>query len=127
MVVVTKDDGDQQKIIQKAKHDYQQALQILRHDGRIPPVLTCSSTTKTGLPEIYSHIESYFIDQKEFILEKRNKQGLDWMWQLIQDGLKDVFKEEIGQDEIHEFESRILSNKMTAHEVATTLLKRLKK
>jgi LAO/AO transport system kinase len=127
MVVVTKDDGDQQKIIQKAKHDYQQALQILRHDGRIPPVLTCSSITKTGLPEIYSHIESYFIDQKEFILEKRNKQGLDWMWQLIQDGLKDLFKEEIGQDEIQEFESMILSNKMTAHEVATTLLKRLKK
>ena len=127
MVVVTKDDGDQQKIIQKAKHDYQQALQILRHDGRIPPVLTCSSITKTGLPEIYSHIESYFIDQKEFILEKRNKQGLDWMWQLIQDGLKDLFKEEIGQNEIQEFESMILSNKMTAHEVATTLLKRLKK
>ncbi len=127
MVVVTKDDGDQQKIIQKAKHDYQQALQILRHDGRIPPVLTCSSITKSGLPEIYNLIETYFIDQKDFILEKRNKQGLDWMWQLIQDGLKDVFKEEIGQDEIHEFESRILSNKMTAHEVATTLLKRLKK
>ncbi len=127
MVVVTKDDGDQQKIIQKAKHDYQQALQILRHDGRIPPVLTCSSITKSGLPEIYNLIETYFIDQKDFILEKRNKQGLDWMWQLIQDGLKDLFKEEIGQVEIHEFESRILSNKMTAHEVATTLLKRLKK
>jgi LAO/AO transport system kinase len=127
MVVVTKDDGDQQKIIQKAKHDYQQALQILRHDGRIPPVLTCSSITKTGLPEIYSHIESYFIDQNEFISEKRNKQGLDWMWQLIQDGLKDLFKEEIGQNEIQEYESMILSNKMTAHEVATTLLKRLKK
>jgi LAO/AO transport system kinase len=127
MVVVTKDDGDQQKIIQKAKHDYQQALQILRHDGRIPPVLTYSSIMKTGLPEIYSHIESYFIDQNEFISEKRNKQGLDWMWQLIQDGLKDLFKEEIGQNEIQEFESLILSNKMTAHEVATTLLKRLKK
>ena len=49
------------------------------------------------------------------------------MWQLIQDGLKDLFKEEIGQNEIQEFESMILSNKMTAHEVATTLLKRLKK
>jgi LAO/AO transport system kinase len=127
MVVVTKDDGDQQKIIQKAKHDYQQALQILRHDGRIPPVLTCSSITMSGLPEIYNLIETYFIDQKEYILEKRNKQGLDWMWQLIQDGLKDLFKDEIGQDEIQGFQSMILSKKKTPFEVASILLKRFQK
>ena len=97
MVVVTKDDGENKQIIQKAKHDYQQALHILRHDGRIPPVLSCSAYTKNGLPEVQKTIDSYFNDQKEMIAKKRNKQGVDWMWQLIFDGLKEKFKNKIGE------------------------------
>lgn len=124
MVVVTKDDGDQQKIIQKAKHDYQQALQILRHDGWIPPVLTCSSLTKSGFPEIQKTIDSYFIDQQKLIENKRNKQGIDWMWQLIFDGLKDSFHEKVGADKITAMEKEILNKKLTSPEAASQLLKK---
>jgi LAO/AO transport system kinase len=126
MVLVTKDDGDQQKIIQKAKHDYQMALQILRHDGKIPPVLSCSSLTNSGFPEIYHLIETYFADQGPYILEKRNRQGIDWMWQLIQEGLKDLFKKEVGQEEINQFESLVLSKNKTPSESASLLLRRFK-
>lgn len=124
MVVVTKDDGDQQKIIQKAKHDYQQALQILRHDGWIPPVLSCSSLTKSGFPEIQKTIDSYFIDQQKLIENKRNKQGIDWMWQLIFDGLKDSFHEKVGAEKIASMEKEILNKKLTSPEAASQLLKK---
>lgn len=124
MVIVTKDDGDQQKIIQKAKHDYQQALQILRHDGWIPPVLTCSSLTKSGFPEIQKTIDSYFIDQQKLIENKRNKQGIDWMWQLIFDGLKDSFHEKVGADKIALMEKEILNKKLTSPEAASQLLQK---
>ena len=122
MVVVTKDDGDQEKIIQKAKHDYHQALQILRHDGWIPPVLSCSSMTKKGIPEVIQTIEGYFQNQKSLIEHKRDKQGLDWMWQLIQDGLKDLFKSTVGEAEIQSIQKEILNKSITAPLAAEKLL-----
>jgi len=122
MVVVTKDDGDQQKIIQKAKHDYQQALQILRHEGWIPPVLSCSALTKSGLPEIIQTIEDYFKDQKKLIESKRETQGLEWMWQLIFDGLKESFLTNVGADAIKKIEQQILDKKLTSPEAASQLL-----
>lgn len=124
MVVVTKDDGDHQKIIQKAKHDYQQALHILRHEGWIPPVLSCSAYTKNGLPEVQKAIDTYFIDQKNLIKSKREKQGLDWMWQLIHEGLKDSFKQTIGENEILSVERDVLSKSSTSPDAANKLLKR---
>lgn len=124
MVIVTKDDGDQQKIIQKARHDYEQALHILRHEGWIPPVLSCSSVTKSGFPEILKNIDSYFVDQKQIIERKRNKQGIDWMWQLILDQLKDSFMAKVGTDSIRSLEQEILHKKLTSPEAASQLLKK---
>lgn len=123
MVVVTKDDGDQQKIIHKAKHDYEQALHILRHEGWMPPVLSCSALTKKGLPEVLDTIEKYFLTQKELISEKREKQGVDWMWQLVQEGLQDAFREKVGKDKIRAAENLIKGKKLTSPEGALELLK----
>lgn len=123
MVVVTKDDGDQQKIIHKAKHDYEQALHILRHEGWMPPVLSCSALTKKGLPEVLATIEKYFLTQKELISEKREKQGVDWMWQLVQEGLQDAFREKVGKDKIRAAENLIKGKKLTSPEGALELLK----
>jgi LAO/AO transport system kinase len=124
MVVVTKDDGDQKSVIQKAKHDYEQALHILRHEGWRPPVLSCSALTKKGLPEIQLTIESYFKDQKDLIQKKRDKQGLDWLWQLITEGLKSAFHEKVGEEELKKAKEDILQKKKTPPELAAALLKK---
>ena len=122
MVVVTKDDGDQQKIIQKAKHDYENALHILRHEGWVPPVLSCSAITKHGLPEIKKVIEEYFLKEFNLIKNKRDKQGMDWMWQLIREGLFDQFKLSVEDYLLTEAEKNILEKKETAPQVAERLL-----
>jgi LAO/AO transport system kinase len=122
MVIVTKDDGDNKQIIQKAKHDYHQALHILRHDGWIPPVLSCSAYTKNGMPEVQKTIDSFFHDQKKLISKKREQQGIDWMWQLIHEGLKEAFKAKIGESEILRVERDILSHRSTSPEAAKKML-----
>ena len=122
MVVVTKDDGENHQIIHKAKHDYERALHILRHEGWIPPVLSCSALTKMGLPEIESMIENYFHDQQSLIQSKRKKQGLDWMWQLIHEGLKEKLLAQVTAEEFHKIESDVLSQKLTAPQAALVLL-----
>lgn len=127
MVIVTKDDGEQQSIIQKAKHDYQKALHILRHEGWQPPVLSCSSLTRNGFPEILSTIDLYFTEQRELITNKRNKQGLNWMWQLIQEGLRQSFNQSIGEDTIRKFEQKLLNKEVTSPEAASQLLQKFLK
>jgi LAO/AO transport system kinase len=122
MVVVTKDDGENHQIIQKAKHDYERALHILRHEGWIPPVVSCSALTKTGLPEIQTVIESYFKDQQGLIKAKRDKQGLDWMWQLINDGLKEKFLSQMSLQELKKIETQVLLQGLTPPQAAQLLL-----
>jgi LAO/AO transport system kinase len=122
MVVVTKDDGENHQIIHKAKHDYERALHILRHEGWIPPVMSCSALTKMGLPEIESVIENYFHDQQSLIQSKRKKQGLDWMWQLIHEGLKEKLLAQVSAEEFRKIESDVLSQKLTAPQAALVLL-----
>lgn len=124
MVVVTKDDGENHKVIQKAKHDYERALHILRHEGWIPPVVSCSALTKKGLPEIQGIIESYFKNQNDLILAKRAKQGLDWMWQLIHEGLKEEFLGKVSQTELKNLESEVLSRNKTSPQAADFILKK---
>jgi LAO/AO transport system kinase len=124
MVIVTKDDGDNQKIILKAKHDYEKALHILRHDGWIPPVLSCSSLTKSGFSEIQNVIETYFTDQLLLISQKRDQQGLDWMWQLVLEGLKERFLAKVSTEDLRLVEDEVRSHNLTAPQAADVLLKK---
>jgi LAO/AO transport system kinase len=121
MVVVTKDDGDNQTLISKAKHDYERALHILRHEGWMPPVLSCSAITKKGLAEVHQMIEKYFKEENTRIAVKRDKQGLDWMWQMIYDGLRDSFKSSVN---VVDVETKILSGEITPPMAAEDLLKK---
>lgn len=124
LVVVTKDDGDNHVIIEKAKHDYERALHILRHEGWIPPVVSCSALTRKGLPEIQTLIEDYFVSQEKSIQSKRDHQGLNWMWQLVQEGLKESFLKKVSAAQIKEVEARILSQTLTSPLAAEELLKK---
>jgi LAO/AO transport system kinase len=122
MVVVTKDDGDHKKIIQKAKHDYEMALQILRHEGRIPPVVSCSALTKEGLPKVHETIEAFFQKDSKSIEAKRAKQGVEWMWQLIHEGLQERFKQAITLSKIEEVKQKVLKKELTPLLAAQELL-----
>ncbi len=123
MVVVTKDDGDNQKMIQKAKHDYQRALEILRHDsGYIPSVLSCSSTTKTGLSEVGKAIDQFLMEKGEFIQSRRRDQNVEWMWSLVYEGLIQSFEEKVSPQEIEKLKAAIRTNKITAPTAAEKLL-----
>ncbi len=124
MVVVTKDDGDNQKIIQKAKHDYERALEILRHDsGYIPKVLSCSAVTKSGLPEVENAIESFLTSRKDAILERRNNQNIEWMWSLVFEGLKHAFHDKVSGSDIEKMKAHVMEHKLTAPIAAEKLLK----
>ena len=127
MVVVTKDDGSNRELIAKARHDYKQALNILRHQGWNPPVLSCSAVTKSGLPDILRNIESFYESQENQISQKRIAQGLNWMWQLVFDGLRDEFHQGVDQNIIEGIETSVTYSQKTSVQAANELLAEFRK
>ena len=123
MVIVTKDDGDNQPIIQKACHDYQKALHILRHDGITPSVLSCSALKKTGLKEVSQKIEEFFSTQSDYIVSKRKDQNLNWLWQLVDEGIREKYLSQLTPQLITETEKEVRGQSLSVLEAASRILK----
>lgn len=128
MVVVTKDDGDNRKIIQKARHDYQKALEILRHEsGHIPVVLSCSALTKSGLREVGEAMEAFLNNRKDEISGRRRTQNIDWMWALLREGLDRAFHDKVSPQDIEMIKAQVADQNLTAPQAADALLKLFQK
>ena len=96
-VAIGKADGDNIQKAGQAKMDYQSALSVLCPPSRVwsPPVLTCSARTMDGIEDIWEIILDHrkILEASGELNEKRKRQALDWMWQLIEEGLIDRFHE----------------------------------
>ena len=82
---------------QKAARVYENALHFLRLASPIwiPPVLTCSSAENVGIREIWQTVLSHhqkFSETGE-LEQKRKQQALDWMWSLIEEGIRIRFNQ----------------------------------
>jgi LAO/AO transport system kinase len=94
-LAINKADEDNVEKANIAQKDYEAALNLLNPPSPTwsPPVLTCSALEMIGLDEIWEIV----LEHKRKLLatgeldEKRRKQSLDWMWSLLEDGLKDQF------------------------------------
>jgi LAO/AO transport system kinase len=94
-IAINKADGDNIQNAQKAKIEYEKALNLLTPSSKnwSPPVLTCSAVTMDGIEDIWQTI----LDHKKKLeisgelREKRKGQALDWLWALVEEGLRDRF------------------------------------
>ena len=96
MVVFNKADIDA-RAAEFAKVQMRTAFTMLRSASPNwrPPVLTISALQKRGIPEFWAEVERYCTAMKgsgEFEA-KRRQQAVDWMWGLIDSGLRIYFRE----------------------------------
>ena len=96
-VAINKADGDNIKNAKRAKQEHENALSLLIPQSAAwsVPVLTCSAVTLDGIEDIWETILEH---KKKLELtgeytEKRRKQNLEWMWTLLEEGLKTRFFE----------------------------------
>ena len=94
-IAINKADGNNIENAAKAKIEYEKALNLLTPASKIwsPPVLTCSAVTMDGIEEIWQTILEH---NKKFersgeLSKKRRKQALDWLWALVEEGLRERF------------------------------------
>jgi len=94
-IAVNKADGDNIKKAKRARKEYETALHLINPSSSnwLPPVVTCSALTLEGIVEIWKIVldhRSKLKNTGEFE-QKRKKQALEWMWALVEEGLRNKF------------------------------------
>ena len=96
MVVINKADIDP-KAAQVVRAQWKNALHMLRPTSLnwAPPVITLSALHKEGIIEFWAQVEKYcaaLTPTGEFAA-RRQRQSVDWMWSLIDSGLRQYFRQ----------------------------------
>ncbi len=96
LIVVNKADIDP-RLATLAKSQIKSALNMLRHASPnwLPPVLTLSALKKDGIEQFWGEIERYreTMQASGEFEAKRRDQAQHWMWELIDSGLRERFRE----------------------------------
>jgi len=94
-VAINKADEDNIEKAEEARQDYENALRLLKPSSPswTPPVLTCSALTLSGVDNIWETILRHrsLLTETGELQENRQKQAVDWMWALVEEGLKQRF------------------------------------
>ena len=94
-IAINKADGDNLKRAQRAKVEFERALQLYppKENGWIPKVSTCSAINKTGIIEILDMILQFLDTTKDhgYFENNRRNQNKYWLMQTIDELLKQQF------------------------------------
>ncbi len=126
-IVITKADGENKRMCEIAQREYKNALHLFppSANGWYPPVLTCSSTEKTGLAEVWEAIMKYETMMKEngFFRQKRQHQNVAWMHDIISSALKQNFYRNLKiASHLESYENRVQNGQIPAITAARILL-----
>ncbi len=95
-ILVNKAEGDNRPKAELARQQYENALHLLKPKSvhwRVPALL-CSALHQEGVDDVWNNILSFVAIMKkhEEFETKRRLQANDWMWTLVQEELKELFR-----------------------------------
>ncbi|RCW90676.1 methylmalonyl Co-A mutase-associated GTPase MeaB [Winogradskyella arenosi] len=132
MVVINKADGDNITNSKLAKRQYQNALHIfpLGESGWSPVVSTASSTKHIGISKVWDEVLKYkaLVDDNGYFIKNRNHQKIQWMYNNINEELKQMFygSEAIAQT-LETLEKDIISSEVSPVKAALEVIEKFKK
>jgi LAO/AO transport system kinase len=129
-IVITKADGTNTDKAKMARVEYARALHLFppTESNWIPEVLTCSSTEKKGIKEVYDMIDKYkrHSVSRGFYETKRAHQTKQWLHQTINDTLIERFySNPIIKEEILKIEKQLKKNQINPYQAAMDLFKKI--
>ncbi len=127
LMAINKADGDNKLRAERSRVEYASALHLFppTPEGWTPPVITCSALTGDGLPEIWNAVVEHrrLLESNGHLARRRQQQSLDWMRELIADGLEDLFRQHPGvRDRLPRVQKDVRDGRMTSFGAAQTLL-----
>lgn len=126
-IAINKCDGNNVEKARVARTQYQNALHLFppHESGWSPEVVTCSAMEMNGIAEVWEMVERYiqFMQASGYFDFKRNSQAKYWMYETINEKLKNNFylDAEI-KKMLEESERRVLSNELSSFIAAKELL-----
>ena len=127
LMVITKADGENIHKADLAKTQFQSALRLfpLPESQWRPKVYTCSAVSGAGLEEVWKGVEE-FLDHTQangFFQHNRNRQNKYWMYETIDETLKNSFYQDpCIEGEIAVLERQVLDDKLSSFIAAKRLL-----
>jgi LAO/AO transport system kinase len=97
-MAINKADGDNEVKAERARGEYASAMHLFppSGDGWTPQVVTCSALHNRGIAEIWQMVLDHEaqLEPTGRIAERRARQALEWMNDLVSLGLKELFHAE---------------------------------
>lgn len=94
-IAINKADGENVQKAEKGKIEFEMLLHLLSpaYANWTPPVLTCSALEKSNIDKVWETVLRHRekLETSGELEEKRKKQALDWVWSLLEEGLKERF------------------------------------
>ena len=127
VLAVNKADGKHEVEAKGAARELSKALSLLHPGGAVwvPPVLTCSALTDTGIDEVWSQVEQHqaVMDRSGLFAERRARQQVEWMWATVEDHLVAEFRARAEvRDEAQRLEEQLRAGEITPTAAARALL-----
>ena len=95
-ILVNKAEGDNRPKAELARQQYENALHLLRPKSQHwqVPAMLCSALHNQGIKEVWHKILDFvtLMKQHNEFETKRRLQANDWMWALVQEDLKELFR-----------------------------------
>lgn len=102
LIAINKADSDNKLRAEQAASHYRRALSILEpvHPNWRPPVLLTSAVEEVGLDALWQTIEQHraVLEADDGLAAKRRDQQVGWLWQLLDSGLEDRLRRQLGAE-----------------------------
>ncbi len=118
-LVINKADGNNINRAEKAQKELQAAMHLLRPVSMnwSPPVLTCSAAKNMGIDAVWETILTHrqTLEKSGELAAKRRRQAVDWMWALVDEGLKErLHSHPAVQSNLPQIETAVAEGEMEA-------------
>jgi len=126
-VAINKADGGNRDAARRMRKELESAMHLMvpAHAGWVPRVVTCSAVARTGLDEIWQLVQQHrqLTGETGVLAARRKEQALEWMWAMIEEGLKERFRShEAIRQQIPHWTEAVLGGRATAATAARKLL-----
>jgi LAO/AO transport system kinase len=130
IVVVNKADGELANAARRIRDDYASALGLVRPRSPLwqPPVLLASAFEGIGVNEVWQAIEAFRAAHAgpEGIAARRGAQARAWLWEAVEDGLRDhLHRDARSRRWMAELERQVTAGELEPADGAADILKRI--